>query len=199
MHGCSLDSKPQGLMACLYHVVCEPMASQLQSWIKTSLHCPSLCGQWLFLAWPLHVVQPLSFLLFPLACTTSSSPKTWSNQVKLSPDFLLFHSDTSDSSHAVPFKYPACSHLNIISVWAWRNSQKVLEWREWVVLLMQRASPQNPEEYKRKTDGEGIWWKSVVWCSVVRSGLLWLAVCLGLRTPRFPAGLWLRGLVTFSS
>lgn len=98
MHVCSLESKPQWLMACLYHVVCEPMASQLQSWIKPSLCCPSLCGQWLFLAWPLHVVQPLRFLLFPLPCTTLSSPKSWSNQVTFSPDFLLFHSGTSDSS-----------------------------------------------------------------------------------------------------
>lgn len=77
----------------------------------------------------------------------------------------------------MPFKYPACSHLYIISVWAWRNSQKVLERREWVVLLMQRASPPSPEECKRKTDGEGNWWSGVVWCCVVRSGLLgWLPV-----------------------
>lgn len=42
---------------------------------------------------------------------------------------------------------------------------------------MQRASPLSPEGYKRKTDGEGIWWRSVVWCSVVWSGLLgWLPV-----------------------
>jgi len=34
---------------------------------------------------------------------------------------------------------------------------------------------------------------------VVVVGLGWLAACLGLRTPLFPAGLWLRSSVVFSS
>lgn len=152
------------------------MASQPQSWIKTSLSCPSLCGQWLFLAWPLHVVQPLSFLLFPLACTTSSSPKTWSNQVKFSLDFLLFQSGTSDSSHAVPFKHLACSHFGTLFLSrpggtvrkSWNGESESC-----YLCKEHHLRAQKSRREKQMEKGSG----GEVWCGVVWYGLGCLAGC----------------------